>query len=60
VMAVVKTLKFESPRGPVAIDPATRDLIQNVYLRKLTMVRGQLENVEFETVPMVKDPTETY
>jgi branched-chain amino acid transport system substrate-binding protein len=59
-MAVVKTLKFESPRGPVAIDPATRDLIQNVYLRKLTMVRGQLENVEFETVPMVKDPTENY
>ena len=39
---------------------ATRDSVQNVYLRKLTMVKGQLENVEFETVPMVKDPTETY
>ncbi|MGA2392216.1 MAG: ABC transporter substrate-binding protein [Candidatus Lustribacter sp.] len=60
VMSVVKTLKFESPRGPFAIDPATRDSVQNVYLRKLTMVKGQLENVEFETVPMVKDPTENY
>jgi branched-chain amino acid transport system substrate-binding protein len=60
VMNVVKTLKFDSPRGPFAIDPATRDSVQNVYLRKLSMVKGQLENVEFETVPMVKDPTETY
>ncbi len=60
VMSVVKTLKFESPRGQFAIDPATRDSVQNVYLRKLTMVKGQLENIEFETVPMVKDPTETY
>jgi branched-chain amino acid transport system substrate-binding protein len=60
VMNVVKTIKFESPRGPFAIDPATRDSVQNVYLRKLSLVRGQLENVEFETVPMVKDPTETY
>ncbi|HXM07441.1 MAG TPA: hypothetical protein VN936_08250, partial [Candidatus Acidoferrum sp.] len=60
VMSVVKTIKFESPRGPFAIDPSTRDSIQNVYLRKLSLVRGQLENVEFETVPMVKDPTETY
>jgi branched-chain amino acid transport system substrate-binding protein len=60
VMAVVKGLKFESPRGPFAIDPSTRDSVQNVYLRHLEMVKGQLENIEFETVPMVKDPTETY
>ncbi len=60
VMAVVKGLKFESPRGPFAIDPATRDSVQNVYLRRLQLVNGRLENVEFETVPMVKDPTETY
>lgn len=60
VMSVVKGLKFESPRGPVMVDPSTRDLVQNVVLRKLQMVNGKLENVEFETIPMVKDPTETY
>jgi branched-chain amino acid transport system substrate-binding protein len=60
VMAVVKGLKFESPRGPFMIDPSTRDSVQNVYLRRLEMVGGKLENVEFETVPMVKDPTENY
>jgi branched-chain amino acid transport system substrate-binding protein len=60
VMSVVKGLKFDSPRGPFAIDPSTRDSVQNVYLRRLEMVNGQLENVEFETVPMVKDPTENY
>jgi branched-chain amino acid transport system substrate-binding protein len=60
VMTVVKSLKFESPRGPFMIDPSTRDSVQNVYLRRLAVVNGKLENVEFETVPMVKDPTETY
>jgi branched-chain amino acid transport system substrate-binding protein len=60
VMSVVRGMKFESPRGPFAIDPSTRDSVQNVYLRHLDMVKGQLENIEFETVPMVKDPTETY
>lgn len=58
VMAVLKGLKFESPRGPVMVDPVTRDLDQNVVLRRLEMVNGKLENVEFETIPMVKDPTE--
>jgi branched-chain amino acid transport system substrate-binding protein len=60
VMSVVRGMKFESPRGPFAIDTSTRDSVQNVYLRRLEMVNGQLENVEFETVPMVKDPTENY
>ena len=60
VMAVVRGMKFESPRGPFAIDASTRDSVQNVYLRRLEMVKGQLENVEFETVPMVRDPTENY
>ena len=58
VMSVVKGMKFESPRGPVVVDTATRDLVQNVYLRRLERVNGQLENVEFETVPMVADPTQ--
>jgi branched-chain amino acid transport system substrate-binding protein len=60
VMGVVKGMKFESPRGPFMIDASTRDSVQNVYLRRLEMVKGQLENIEFETVPMVKDPTENY
>ena len=60
VMGVVRGMKFESPRGPFMIDPSTRDSVQNVYLRRLEMVKGQLENVEFVSVPMVKDPTENY
>jgi branched-chain amino acid transport system substrate-binding protein len=60
VMAVVRGMKFESPRGSFAIDASTRDAVQNVYLRRLERINGQLENVEFETVPMVKDPTENY
>ena len=52
----MKGLQFESPRGPVTIDPASRDPIQNVYLRKVEKVNGELWNVEFATVPNVKDP----
>jgi branched-chain amino acid transport system substrate-binding protein len=59
VMAVVRGMKIDSPRGPVVIDAVTRDTNQNVYLRRLELVNGQLENVEFETIPMVKDPTES-
>jgi branched-chain amino acid transport system substrate-binding protein len=40
----------------VTIDPATRDPIQNVYIRKVEKVNGQLWNVEFATIPNVKDP----
>jgi branched-chain amino acid transport system substrate-binding protein len=52
----MKGLQFESPRGPVTIDPASRDPIQNVYLRKVEKQNGELWNVEFATVPAVKDP----
>lgn len=45
-----------SPRGPVMIDAETRDVVHNEYLRRLERVNGQLANVEFETIPMVKDP----
>jgi branched-chain amino acid transport system substrate-binding protein len=58
-MELVKGLKFESPRGPIAIDPATRDLIQNIYIRRTIKRHGSYVNVEFETVPMVKDPNES-
>jgi branched-chain amino acid transport system substrate-binding protein len=46
----------DSPRGPIEIDPATRDIVQNVYIRKTEKVDGKLANVEIATIPMVKDP----
>jgi branched-chain amino acid transport system substrate-binding protein len=46
----------DSPRGPISIDPATRDIVQNVYMRKAEMKDGKLINVEFDTIPNVKDP----
>jgi branched-chain amino acid transport system substrate-binding protein len=55
-MENVKGAKWESPRGPVQIDPQTRDLIQNIYIRKTEKINGALQNTEFETIPMVKNP----
>jgi branched-chain amino acid transport system substrate-binding protein len=46
----------DSPRGPIAIDPATRDIVQNIYIRRVERVAGGLANVEFATIPAVKDP----
>jgi branched-chain amino acid transport system substrate-binding protein len=51
-----KGLKWESPRGPVAIDPATRDIVQTIYIRKVERVGGKLQNVEFDKVENFKDP----
>ena len=56
---LVEAMKGEawvSPRGPISIDPQTRDIIQNVYIRKVEKKDGALYNVEFATVPNVKDP----
>ena len=56
-MALVRKYKnANSPRGPISIDPDTRDIIQNEYMREVKRVGGQLANVEFETFPNVKDP----
>ncbi|WP_134500472.1 ABC transporter substrate-binding protein [Microvirga pakistanensis] len=52
----MKGLSWTSPRGPVSIDPQTRDIIQNIYVRKVERVNGELYNVEFATIPSVKDP----
>ena len=46
----------DSPRGPIEIDPATRDIVQNIYIRRAEKVDGKLANVEIATIPMVKDP----
>ncbi len=52
----MKGLSWVSPRGPISIDAETRDIIQNVYIRKVERVNGELYNVEFTTIPNVKDP----
>jgi branched-chain amino acid transport system substrate-binding protein len=59
LLAAMKGQSFESPRGPVTIDPQTREVIQNVYTRKVERVPAldnQLYNVELDTMPAVKDP----
>jgi branched-chain amino acid transport system substrate-binding protein len=53
---VMKGLQWVSPRGPVQIDPATRDIIQNIYMRKVERQGAELYNVEFQTFPAIKDP----
>jgi len=56
LVAAAKGMKWESPRGPMMIDPETRDVVQNVYIRRVEKVDGELVNVPFATIPMVKDP----
>ena len=51
-----KGMKWVSPRGPVAIDAATRDIVQTIYIRKVEKVAGKLQNVEFDQVVDFKDP----
>jgi len=50
---------FESPRGPIFIDAQTRDIVQNVYIRRVERVNGQLYNMEFDVIKDVKDPAKT-
>jgi branched-chain amino acid transport system substrate-binding protein len=56
VVGAMKSMKWESPRGPISIDPETRDIVQNVYIRKVEKVQGEPWAIEFETFPAVKDP----
>jgi branched-chain amino acid transport system substrate-binding protein len=55
-MAILKGMKIESPRGPIEIDPDTRDVIQTVYVRRVEKVGDKIVNVEFDKVERVKDP----
>jgi branched-chain amino acid transport system substrate-binding protein len=60
--ALVEAMKgqiFESPRGPIYIDGQTRDIVQNVYIRRVERVNGQLYNMEFAVLKDVKDPGKT-
>ena len=56
LVSAMKAMKWTSPRGPVSIDPQTRDIVQNIYIRKVERVGGELFNVEFATIPNLKDP----
>jgi branched-chain amino acid transport system substrate-binding protein len=56
LLAAMKGMAWESPRGPISIDPQTRDIVQNIYIRKVEKVNGQLYSVEFVTYEAVKDP----
>ena len=56
LIAAAKGMSWESPRGPIMIDPQTRDIVQTVYIRRVEKVGNELRNVEFASVPNVKDP----
>jgi branched-chain amino acid transport system substrate-binding protein len=56
LLAAMKGQSFESPRGPVSIDPQTRDVVHNIYVRKVERVGGQLWNTEVQTFTAMKDP----
>jgi branched-chain amino acid transport system substrate-binding protein len=56
LVEAMKGMSWVSPRGPISIDPKTRDIIQNVYVRKVEKVNGELYNVEFSTFEAVPDP----
>ena len=56
LIAAAKGLSWQSPRGPVSIDPETRDIIQTIYIRKVEKVGSDLRNVVFDKTDNVKDP----
>jgi len=59
LIAAMKGMAWESPRGPISIDPETRDIVQNVYIRTVEKVDGEMYNIEFATFENVKDPGKT-
>ena len=59
LVEAMKWMKWESPRGPISIDAETRDIVQNIYIRKVEKVDGELYNVEFATFEAVKDSGKT-
>ena len=59
LLAAMKGMAWESPRGPISIDPATRDIVSNIYIRKVERLNGQLWSTEFQTYPNVRDPMKT-
>lgn len=56
LIGAAKGMAWQSPRGPMSIDPDTRDVVQNIYIRRVQKVGDKFVNVEFDTIPAVKDP----
>ena len=56
VIGAMKGMAWQSPRGPILIDPETRDIVQDIYVRRLQRVNGELYNIEFDKFEAVKDP----
>ena len=56
LIEAAKGMAWESPRGPVSIDPATRDIVQTVYIRRVEKIGDKIQNVEFDKIENVKDP----
>lgn len=56
LVEAAKGMSWDSPRGPISIDPETRDIVQNVYIREVQEVDGKLQNVIIDTIESVKDP----
>jgi branched-chain amino acid transport system substrate-binding protein len=55
LMSAMRGMAWESPRGPMAIDHGTGDVIQNIYIRKVERANDELHNVEFATFQAVKN-----
>ena len=56
LISAAKGMSWDSPRGPISIDPETRDIVQTVYIDKVEKVGGHLVNVQLDAIPNVKDP----
>ncbi|HEX5959192.1 MAG TPA: ABC transporter substrate-binding protein, partial [Hyphomicrobiaceae bacterium] len=56
LIAAAKGMAWESPRGPISIDPETRDIVQTVYIRRVEKVGAGTRNIEFDKIENVKDP----
>jgi len=56
LLEAMKGMAWESPRGPIKIDAQTRDIVQNIYMRRVERRDGELYNIEFETNQAIKDP----
>src|SRR6188508_2066093 len=57
LITAAKGMTWDSPRGPMSIDPETRDVVQTIYIRRVQKVGGELVNVPFDKIDKVKDPT---
>lgn len=56
LLAAMRGQSFESPRGPIVIDAQSRDIVQDIYIRKVERHEGELYNMEFEVLKAVRDP----